>query len=104
MILLPKIFYEEAEYRFLKINCLSAIFVLPMISQLSAIEDGKLFTFSGHIHPGIKMNGSGNQSLMLPCFYFGKKHAILPAFSAFTGLAKIKPLKTDNVFALLRML
>lgn len=65
-------------------------------------EDEELFTFSGHIHPGIKMNGSGNQSLMLPCFYFSKKYAVLPAFSAFTGLAKIKPLKTDHVFVLLQ--
>jgi len=58
------------------------------------------YTFSGHIHPGVKLNGAGNQSLMLPCFYFGKKYAVLPAFSAFTGLAKIKPNKTDSVFAL----
>ncbi len=64
-------------------------------------NDGKqMFTFSGHIHPGIKMNGAGNQSIMLPCFYFGKSHAVLPAFSAFTGLAKIKPSSTDHVFAL----
>ncbi len=66
----------------------------------AAVCDDKLFTFSGHIHPGIKMNGAGNQSIMLPCFYFGKKHAVLPAFSAFTGLAKIKPSPKDHVFAL----
>jgi len=65
-------------------------------------EKNKHFTFSGHIHPGIKMNGSGNQTLMLPCFYFSKKFAILPAFSAFTGLAKIKPSASDNVFVLLK--
>ena len=62
--------------------------------------DDKLFTFSGHIHPGIKMNGAGNQSIMLPCFYFGEKYSVLPAFSAFTGLAKIKPSTKDHVFAL----
>lgn len=64
-------------------------------------EENKFFTFSGHIHPGIKMDGPGSQSLMLPCFYFGKKYAILPAFSAFTGLAKIKPQKADHIFALI---
>ena len=58
------------------------------------------FTFSGHIHPGIKMKGLANQSVMLPCFYFGKKYAVLPAFSAFTGLAKIHPTRQDHVFAL----
>lgn len=68
--------------------------------QSSCQQDKNEYTFSGHIHPGIKLNGAGNQSLMLPCFYFGKKYAVLPAFSAFTGLAKIKPVKTDTVFAL----
>lgn len=64
--------------------------------------DEKLFIFSGHIHPGIKMNGLGNQSLMLPCFYFGKKYAVLPAFSQFTGLSKMKPLVNDHVFAIVK--
>lgn len=62
--------------------------------------DEKLFTFSGHIHPGIKMDGLAAQSLMLPCFYFGKKYAVLPAFSQFTGLSKMKPLVNDHVFAI----
>jgi DNA ligase-associated metallophosphoesterase len=66
----------------------------------SACDDEKLFIFSGHTHPGIKMNGLAAQSLMLPCFYFGKKYAILPAFSQFTGLSKIKPLANDHVFAI----
>ncbi len=70
------------------------------ISTDCEVSGEKLFTFSGHIHPGIKMNGSGHQSLMLPCFYFGKNYAVLPAFSAFTGLAKIKPASTDHVFAI----
>jgi len=66
----------------------------------SACDDEKLFIFSGHIHPGIKMNGPAGQSLMLPCFYFGKKYAVLPAFSQFTSLSKIKPLANDHVFAI----
>lgn len=62
--------------------------------------ESNTFTFSGHIHPGIKLNGAANQSVTLPCFYFGEKYAVLPAFSAFTGLAKIRPTKRDHVFAL----
>jgi uncharacterized protein len=58
------------------------------------------FTFSGHVHPGIYMNGMGKQSLRFPCFYFTKEYAILPAFSHFTGLYKITPKKSDKVFAL----
>lgn len=94
-------FYKEANIKVFQ-NKLSvgAFCFTHDISSSCDDEDDKLFTFSGHIHPGVKMKGSGNQSLMLPCFYFGKKYAVLPAFSAFTGLAKIRPLKTDHVFGL----
>ncbi|MEO5943356.1 MAG: ligase-associated DNA damage response endonuclease PdeM [Ferruginibacter sp.] len=62
-------------------------------------EDEK-FCFSGHIHPGIRIRGMGKQSLQLPCFYFTKKYAVLPAFGKFTGTFRIHPAEGDNVFAL----
>lgn len=58
------------------------------------------YTISGHIHPGILINGTSKQSLRFPCFYFGKEYAVMPAFSRFTGLAAIKKQKGDNVFAI----
>ena len=58
------------------------------------------YTFSGHIHPGIRISGISKQSLRFPCFYFTKDFAVLPAFSLFTGLAALHPEKSDNVFAL----
>lgn len=58
------------------------------------------YTISGHIHPGILINGISKQSLRFPCFYFGKQYAVMPAFSRFTGLAAIKKQKGDNVFAI----
>src|SRR5687767_5278256 len=30
------------------------------------------FSFCGHLHPGIELNGMGKQSLRFPCFYFTK--------------------------------
>ena len=59
-----------------------------------------LYSFSGHIHPGIRIQGAGRQSLCFPCFYFGKKYAVLPAFSRFTGVAMIRPEKEEAVFAI----
>jgi uncharacterized protein len=61
--------------------------------------DGR-YTISGHIHPGVRISGLGKQSLCLPCFYFGKEFAVLPAFSRFTGTALIDPATGDKVFAL----
>jgi DNA ligase-associated metallophosphoesterase len=58
-----------------------------------------LYPFAGHIHPGIYLTGKARQSLRLPCFYFGKEQALLPAFGAFTGLAIIEPKRGDAVFA-----
>ncbi|HEX9511411.1 MAG TPA: ligase-associated DNA damage response endonuclease PdeM [Puia sp.] len=59
------------------------------------------YYFSGHIHPGIRINGLGKQSLRFPCFYFGVDFAVLPAFSRFTGMASIDPEPKSNVFAIL---
>lgn len=58
------------------------------------------YGFTGHIHPGITLKGWGRQSLGFPCFWFGKDHAILPAFGRFTGKVNIEPLRGDKVFAL----
>lgn len=58
------------------------------------------YVFSGHVHPGIRLQGAGKQSMRLPCFYFGQQHAILPAFGSFTGLHAIRPKKQDTVFAI----
>lgn len=61
---------------------------------------GISYFFSGHIHPGVRIEGSGRQSLCFPCFYFGKKYAVLPAFSRFTGVAMIYPEAEEQVFAI----
>lgn len=58
------------------------------------------YVFMGHIHPGIRMSGTGKQSLMIPCFYFGEEKAILPAFGNFTGLAAIRPAENDLIFGI----
>lgn len=68
------------------------------ISHCSSEETS--YCFSGHIHPGIRISGMGRQTLQVPCFYFGKKHAVLPAFGKFTGTYPIDPRPGDAVFAL----
>jgi DNA ligase-associated metallophosphoesterase len=59
------------------------------------------YYFSGHLHPGIRINGMGKQSLRFPCFYFGTEYAVLPAFGRFTGTVSINPAPEDHVFAIL---
>jgi DNA ligase-associated metallophosphoesterase len=64
-------------------------------------EPSETYCFSGHIHPGITLSGPGRQHLRFPCFYFGEDHAVLPAFSRFTGTASIRVSPGSNVFAIL---
>lgn len=56
------------------------------------------YNIAGHIHPAVRLVGKGKQFVTLPCFYFGKDQAFLPAFGMFTGTARINPKKDDRVF------
>lgn len=44
------------------------------------------FSVSGHLHPGIVLEGPARRRLRLPCFVLTGNALILPAFSEFTGL------------------
>ena len=76
------------------------LFVHDLKDAIDETPAGR-YVFSGHIHPGIRLSGTGKQSVRLPCFVFTENHALLPAFSHFTGLALIDPDKTDKVFAVI---
>jgi DNA ligase-associated metallophosphoesterase len=63
-------------------------------------SDPDAYVIAGHVHPAIRIHGRGRQSERLPCFFFGRDHAILPAFGDFTGLADVDPAETDRVYAI----
>ncbi len=58
------------------------------------------FTFCGHIHPAVKLQGFGRQRLRLPCFFKSKNQMILPAFGQFTGTHALTPTQEDEVFVI----
>jgi DNA ligase-associated metallophosphoesterase len=66
--------------------------------QCQATDD--VYTFCGHIHPGIIVHGLGKQSLRFPCFYFTERLCILPAFSKFTGAVAMDKYAADAVYAI----
>ena len=80
------------------------IYNFSFVHDINATANPQLpvanYFFSGHIHPGIRVNGAGKQTLQFPCFYFTPAFCVLPAFGRFTGLAMIRPAKEDNVFAI----
>ncbi len=75
------------------------LFVHDMALQQKNTEEELMYTFTGHLHPGISVRGNGRQSLHFPCFYFAKEYCVLPAFSHFTGTYSIKPGNGESVFA-----
>ncbi len=97
--ILKKTWYTEAGIQ-LHENCLN-IGPFVFTHDISTCKKMKSkYYFSGHIHPGIKIKGTGRQTLQLPCFYFTKNDAVLPAFGKFTGTHAIKPATTDAIFAI----
>jgi uncharacterized protein len=58
------------------------------------------YALSGHIHPAVRLTAAGEKALRLPCFWFGSRYGVLPAFGAFTGSAEVLPRKGDQVFVI----
>lgn len=58
------------------------------------------FSFVGHTHPGIRIQGKGKQSFVFPCFYFTNDFCILPAFSKFTGKHVVDLQKGETAYAI----
>jgi DNA ligase-associated metallophosphoesterase len=58
------------------------------------------YALAGHIHPAVRLSADGGESLRLPCFWFGSRFGVLPAFGAFTGNAEVLPRRGDQVFVI----
>lgn len=71
-----------------------------LIHDSTQCKEESLYPISGHVHPGVTIVGKAKQRLSFPCFYFGKEYAILPAFSAFTGLFNVNPKKGEDIYAI----
>ncbi len=102
--ILSKKFYKEANIEIVnqKLSIQNFCFTHDIEEKCDEKNSPEIdFTFSGHIHPGVRLSDGVKQEIYLPCFYFTKDFAVLPAFSRFTGLAKIKPKKNDKVFAII---
>lgn len=57
------------------------------------------YVLAGHLHPAYRITGR-NDSVRLPCFWFGARVGVLPAFGDFTGGHSIAPQPGDRVFVI----
>ncbi|PST83322.1 phosphoesterase [Pedobacter yulinensis] len=94
---------SDADYAALGIELHSPSFCLGpfcFIHDAPKCTEEELYPISGHIHPGITLQGKARQKLRFPCYYFGKDFAVLPAFSLFTGLSTIRQSAGDRSYAI----
>lgn len=72
-------------------------------SLLLAHEPGpqpEAYVLAGHVHPCVVVGARGFDRLRLPCFHFGERVGVLPAFGEFTGLHALARGEGDRVFAI----
>ncbi|HEX8606407.1 MAG TPA: ligase-associated DNA damage response endonuclease PdeM [Pseudoduganella sp.] len=55
------------------------------------------YVLAGHVHPVYRLAGR-HDSLRLPCFVIGERHAILPSFGSFTGGHPVTPAPGERFF------
>lgn len=58
------------------------------------------YVLAGHVHPAAVVTGRGGDRLRLPCFHFGPRVGVLPAFGAFTGMHVMPRNVDDRVFVI----
>ena len=56
------------------------------------------YAIAGHVHPAVTLAGRAREHVRLPCFFFTRDYAILPAFGSFTGHADVEPQEGDRVY------
>lgn len=56
------------------------------------------YVLAGHLHPSVTLRGTGRQRQRLPCFHFGARCGVLPAFGEFTGTAEVRVREGDRLY------
>lgn len=70
----------------LDIRCVDApMRVGPFALHHHPTDDDAGYVLAGHVHPVVQLRGRGRQKITLPCFAFGARGGLLPAFGEFTG-------------------
>lgn len=72
----------------------------PFLCRHHPAADPQGYVLAGHLHPAMRLEGRGRQSLRLPCFWLGPTVGVLPAYGDFTGASVIDASTDDRIFVL----
>ena len=70
----------------------------PFVFTHKPKQDSSFYGFAGYLHPAVTVTGKGSLKETLPCFCFGPRAALLPAFGSFTGNQVIHPTRDEQIF------
>lgn len=62
------------------------------------VESAAGYVLAGHLHPSVTLRGTGRQRQRFPCFHFGDRCGVLPAFGEFTGTAEVRVREGDRLY------
>jgi DNA ligase-associated metallophosphoesterase len=83
-------FYSECGFSSVKAP--AAIAGIECRHHPTAPEDvSASLALAGHLHPVVRLNGPGRDSLRTPCFLVGERQIVLPAFGEFVGGSLVAP-------------
>lgn len=80
-----------------QMRCADELVERPFVWRHMPGESERGYVVAGHVHTAVSLRGSAEQ-LTLPCFYFGKKYGLMPAFGDFTGHGVVYPKRGEPVF------
>jgi uncharacterized protein len=87
--------------RALDIRCVDApLHVGPFALHHHPTDDPSGYVLAGHVHPVVQLRGRAKQKVTLPCFAFGARGGLLPAFGEFTGGGVIDQRDYEQTFVL----
>lgn len=70
----------------------------PFVFVHEPSADPRGYALGGHIHPAAMLDGTTGAVARAPCFWFGERFGVLPAFGSFTGMKAVRPVRGDRVF------
>ena len=85
--------------RELGMDCVDAPVVEgPFVLTHHPVRAPEGYGLAGHVHPAVRLSGPARERQRLPCFWFGPRGAVLPAFGEFTGAADVSPAPGDRIY------
>lgn len=98
--ILPPEVYHASHISLFKRLKIDPFLLIHDLNELPETFNEQQYVLGGHIHPAVRLKGKGRQKMKLPCFYFGTKKGILPAFGEFTGTHVIEPKQSDKIYSI----